>query len=71
MAKMIEERDRLLFNKVMHNPEHCLHELLPEERQRPLKGMGNKNNDLLKIILIDKLLIYKHYTKISWSLKAF
>ena len=36
MAKMIEERDRLLFNKVMHNPEHCLYELLPEKRQRPL-----------------------------------
>ena len=25
MAKMIEERDRLLFNKVMHNLEHCLY----------------------------------------------
>jgi hypothetical protein len=37
MAKMIEERDRLLFNKVMHNPEHCLYELLPEKRQRPLR----------------------------------
>jgi hypothetical protein len=24
MAKIIEERYRLLFNKVMHNPEHCL-----------------------------------------------
>jgi hypothetical protein len=37
MAKMIEERDRLLFNKVMHNPEHCLYELLPEKRQLPLR----------------------------------
>jgi hypothetical protein len=37
MAKMIEERDLLLFNKVMHNPEHCLYELLPEERRRPLR----------------------------------
>jgi hypothetical protein len=37
MTKMIEERDRLLFNKVMHNPEHCLYELLTEKRQRPLR----------------------------------
>ena len=29
--------DLLLFNKVMHNPEHCLYELLPEERRRPLR----------------------------------
>ena len=37
MAKMIEEKDRSLFNRIMNNPEHCLYELLPEKRQRPLR----------------------------------
>ena len=37
MSSLIEERDRALFGKVIKNTEHCLHELLPDKKQRTLR----------------------------------
>ena len=34
MSELIETRDRILFNRILDNPEHILYELLPEKRQR-------------------------------------
>jgi hypothetical protein len=33
MSELIETRDRILFNRILDNPEHILYELLPEKRQ--------------------------------------
>ena len=35
--KMIETRDRILFNRILDNLEHILYELLPEKRQKNLR----------------------------------
>lgn len=37
MSELIETRDRILFNRILNNPEHVLYELLPEKRQKVLR----------------------------------
>ena len=37
MSELIETRDRVLFNRILDNPEHILYELLPEKRQKILR----------------------------------
>ena len=37
ISEVIEERDRKLFKKIVSNPEHVLHELLPMCKQRILR----------------------------------
>ena len=37
ISEVIEERDRKLFSKIVSNPEHALHELLPVCKQRILR----------------------------------
>ena len=37
ISEVIEERDRKLFSKIVSNPEHDLHELLPVCKQRILR----------------------------------
>ena len=37
ISEVIEERDRKLFRKIVSNPEHALHELLPVCKQRILR----------------------------------
>ena len=37
MSELIETRDRILFNRILDNPEHILYELLPEKRQKILR----------------------------------
>jgi hypothetical protein len=37
MSELIETRDRILFNRILDNPEHILYELLPEKRQQILR----------------------------------
>ena len=37
MSELIETRDRILFNRILDNPEHILYELLPEKRQKMLR----------------------------------
>ncbi|CAB4017597.1 Hypothetical predicted protein [Paramuricea clavata] len=34
ISELIETRDRILFNRILDNPEHILYELLPEKRQK-------------------------------------
>ena len=37
ISEVIEEKDRKLFSKIVSNPEHALHELLPVCKQRILR----------------------------------
>ena len=37
MSELMEQRDIILFKKIVNDPEHVLQELLPEKRQRILK----------------------------------
>ena len=37
ISEVIEERDRKLFRKIVSNPEHALHELLPVRKKRILR----------------------------------
>ena len=41
MSELIEERDLILFNKIVNDPEHLLQELLPEKRQRILRDQDH------------------------------
>ena len=38
MSELIETRDRILFNRILDNPEHILYELLPEKRQKKTRS---------------------------------
>ena len=37
IAKIIGGMGRALFSRIMNDSDHCLYELLPEKRQRPLR----------------------------------
>jgi hypothetical protein len=37
MSELIETRDRILFNRILDNPEHILYELLPEKKTKNFK----------------------------------
>ena len=37
MSELIEARDRILFNRILDNPEHILYKLFPEKRQKILR----------------------------------
>ena len=40
MSELIEERDKILFHKIMNDPDHALYDLLPEKRHRVLRERG-------------------------------
>ena len=37
MSELIEERDRILFNRILGKPGHIICELMPEKRRRILR----------------------------------
>jgi hypothetical protein len=34
ISQLIEEKDKALFAKIVNDPDHALHSLLPEKRSR-------------------------------------
>jgi hypothetical protein len=46
MSELIETRDRILFNRILDNPEHILYELLPEKRQKILRKRDHPSSYL-------------------------
>ena len=37
ISQLVEEKDRALFAKIVKDPDHALHNLLPERRSRTLR----------------------------------
>ncbi len=37
ISQLIEEKDKALFAKIVNDPDHVLHNLLPEKRSRTLR----------------------------------
>ncbi|CAB3995474.1 Hypothetical predicted protein [Paramuricea clavata] len=53
ISEVIEEKDRKLFSKIVSNPEHALHELLPVCKQRILRQ--REHNFILPQIKTERL----------------
>jgi hypothetical protein len=37
ISQLVEEKDKALFSKIVKDPDHALHNLLPEKRSRTLR----------------------------------
>ncbi len=44
ISQLIEEKDKALFAKIVNDPDHVLHNLLPEKRSRTLRDRKHSFN---------------------------
>jgi hypothetical protein len=52
ISQLVEEKDKALFAKIVEDPDHALHNLLPEKRSRTLRD--RKHSFILPMIKTER-----------------